>query len=188
LNLLPAHVKLELEKKWSNEELGRENSDNSNGSDKLMNDAEDEDSTEPIFSRRWNDILKALKRSQNLSKTKKSSDKSHIKQLMEIIITFTWPRLDINVTKRMDHLLKCPFAIHPSTGRVCIPLDPSTVDEFNPESVPTMESLQTEADGQKGESNLVPFVKFFKENLLKPLGTEYNREKRKMNSNASELF
>lgn len=43
-------------------------------------------------------------------------------------------------------MLKAPFCIHPATGRVCVPVDPSRVDEFDPENVPTIGQLLRELD------------------------------------------
>ena len=57
---------------------------------------------------------------------------------MEIMLQLLYPRLDINVTKGLNHLLKSPFCIHPKTGRICIPFNPDDIDDFDPMKVPTI--------------------------------------------------
>jgi len=69
--------------------------------------------------------------------------------LQEITLQLCYPRLDINVTKGINHLLKSPFCVHPKTGRVCVPFDPRTADTFKPEHVPTVGKLVEELDAWK---------------------------------------
>lgn len=64
----------------------------------------------------------------------------------EIKLQYCYPRLDINVSKGINHLLKAPFCIHPKTGRVCIPFDVHAVDSLNPSDVPTIKQILLEID------------------------------------------
>jgi len=66
--------------------------------------------------------------------------------LEDIILLYTYPRIDAEVSKHRNHLLKAPFCIHPKTGRVCVPVDPERIDEFDPEGVPTVGQLLKELD------------------------------------------
>jgi DNA primase small subunit len=64
----------------------------------------------------------------------------------DIVLYYTYPRLDAEVSKHRNHLLKAPFCVHPKTGRVCVPVDPEKVEEFDPETVPTVAQLLRELD------------------------------------------
>ncbi|EKE36892.1 hypothetical protein ENUP19_0009G0032 [Entamoeba nuttalli] len=71
---------------------------------------------------------------------------------MSIVFTYLYPRIDTNVSVQLNHLLKAPFCIHPSTNKVCVPINFNTIDSFDPNKVPTLQSLQ--------ESKLLSFYSF----------------------------
>ncbi|NWR41200.1 PRI1 primase, partial [Regulus satrapa] len=56
----------------------------------------------------------------------------------EVMLQFCFPRLDINVSKGLGHLLKSPFSVHPKTGRISVPLDLQRLEQFDPFAVPTV--------------------------------------------------
>ncbi|GLT78109.1 hypothetical protein SLA2020_496550 [Shorea laevis] len=96
----------------------------------------------------------------------------------EIIFSFTYPRLDMEVSRKMGHLLKAPFCVHPQTGRVCVPIDPNHCDEFDPTTVPTlsqllkelnMGGLREDAENELNRTSLGDSVKFFRSSFLQPL-------------------
>ncbi|EDK36413.2 hypothetical protein PGUG_00511 [Meyerozyma guilliermondii ATCC 6260] len=73
----------------------------------------------------------------------------------DIILFYMYPRLDIEVSKQLIHLLKSPFCVHPSTGNICVPFDPhhnlSNNEEdddygFNPTNAPNLRQLQNEIE------------------------------------------
>uniref|UniRef100_A0A7S4B179 DNA primase n=1 Tax=Chrysotila carterae TaxID=13221 RepID=A0A7S4B179_CHRCT len=71
--------------------------------------------------------------------------------LTEIIFTYTYPRLDVNVSKGMNHLLKSPWCVHPKTGRVCVPVAVADCEDFDPSAVPTLRSIADDLDGASGK-------------------------------------
>lgn len=64
----------------------------------------------------------------------------------EIQLSMLYPRLDIAVSKAANHLLKSPFCVHPKTGKVCVPFNPSAVAKFDPTTVPTIRQLLKDID------------------------------------------
>jgi len=99
--------------------------------------------------------------------------------LKEILLQYSYPRLDVNVSKQMNHLLKSPFVVHPKTGRVCVPIDVEKVDNFNPLTVPTVGRLVEEinaAGGDAKQTSLREYTHYFDTNFLQPLEADCAKE------------
>ncbi|VDN55128.1 unnamed protein product [Dracunculus medinensis] len=55
------------------------------------------------------------------------------------VLKHAYPRLDINVSKDMRHLLKSPFCIHPKTGIMSVPISPQQVSNLNIDDLPRID-------------------------------------------------
>jgi DNA primase catalytic subunit len=64
------------------------------------------------------------------------------KALEDIILQYTYPRIDAEVSKHRNHLLKAPFCVHPGTG-TCSSLHPSWKPAFH---LPTMNHTDPSTD------------------------------------------
>lgn len=93
-------------------------------------------------SQKWSDI-DAVAEAGHLSTL---SAKQLVEAKQDIRLEYTYPRLDAEVSKKLNHLLKSPFVIHPSTGRVCVPIDTRNLESFDPFTVPTSTGLLDEID------------------------------------------
>ncbi|KAK1923549.1 hypothetical protein DB88DRAFT_491596 [Papiliotrema laurentii] len=123
---------------------------------------------------RWADLMGVV---AGLKKNGSPLFRRFEKALEDVILQYTYPRIDAEVSKHRNHLLKAPFCIHPSTGRVCVPVNPSLVEEFNPATVPTVGDLLNELDkvpadaseGRKVEdyehTSLKPYVEMFEKHV-----------------------
>lgn len=74
--------------------------------------------------------------------------------IQEVKLQHCFPRLDANVTKGFNHLLKLPFCIHPKTGNLCVPIDIERIDHFDLDQVPNLKNLTNE--------KLDPYIKVMK--------------------------
>jgi len=152
LNLLPDEkLRVALQKKW-------------------------ESSPSRPSAAKWADI-DSVATSGALSKTPKELKEAK----QDIVLEYTYPRLDADVGKKLNHLLKSPFVVHPATGRICVPIDLRKVEEFDPLSVPKVTELLAEIDEWQGEdaekkiqdwekTSLKPYTEYFRAfvvNLLK---------------------
>jgi DNA primase small subunit len=124
-----------------------------------------------------------------------------------LVFTYTYPRLDVNVSKMRNHLLKSPFCVHPKTGRVCVPFAAGEVDEFDPFQVPTLGQLVREVDdydrsvaasaASAGDENLAvtcdwqktslrPYFDKFRSGFLEPLLRENRQRQSRAGRDARE--
>ncbi|KAH8871108.1 DNA primase small subunit [Schistosoma japonicum] len=88
-----------------------------------------QDSKEEVSTKRWNTLKRFFQ----------ENGRTNI--LKEIVLNYTYPRLDANVSTGINHLLKSPFCVHPKTGHICIPFNPQEVDRLDPFNVPTLNEL-----------------------------------------------
>ncbi|XP_027864831.1 DNA primase small subunit isoform X1 [Xiphophorus couchianus] len=96
--------------------------------------------------RRWRHIEVQAKKKQQTAKKRQYFEK-------EIMLQYCYPRLDVNVSKGVNHLLKSPFSVHPKTGRISVPIDLTDVDKFDPFAVPTISLICEELDRPKADED-----------------------------------
>jgi DNA primase small subunit len=130
----------------------------------------------------WQVFEKIVNKSK--SANQKNSKGKQVDYLASAMFTFIYPRIDANVSKGINHLLKSPFCVHPKTGKICVPFDPKKVDEFDPTNCPTLSQSLREYDElfrlKSGDADAsFTTVPCMKESLavfntfLKSLKTEY---------------
>ena len=107
----------------------------------------------------------------------------------ELVLTHCYPRLDENVSKMQNHLLKSPFCVHPKTGRVCVPIDPTDADAFDPMQVPTLGTLVAEINAYDRQdkarevpdiekTSMQPYMRYFEQAFLDPMYKDLRRQMR----------
>lgn len=94
---------------------------------------------------RWAELCETVEDATKKSGKRANWHPLHLRP-QEIMLQYTYPRLDVHVSTQMNHLLKSPFVVHPKTGRVCVPFDVDQVDNFNPFTVPNINTLMKELD------------------------------------------
>ncbi|MCJ1246629.1 hypothetical protein MMC30_003838 [Trapelia coarctata] len=153
-------------------------------------------------SGKWTDIDSLAK--NGASRTLDS--KALLEAKKDIILEYTYPRLDVAVSKHLNHLLKSPFVIHPKTGRVCVPIDTDKLEKFDPLAVPTVTELLGEIDewntlkGKNEEvegevkkiqdyekTSLRPFVDYFKTYVAELLRDERGVKREREDGDAMEF-
>jgi len=68
-----------------------------------------------------------------------------------LYFSYLYPRVDANVSKGINHLLKAPFCVHPKSGKVCVTFDPLKVELLDVNNVPTLTSVIAELNSVSGD-------------------------------------
>lgn len=155
------------------------------GTLKLIDDATVVDKLNKVWptretgEERWQDLLDLVH--EHIPMHNPANNPLQVHQvILEIVLHFIYPRLDIEVSKQLNHLLKAPFCIHPKTERVCVPIDPDRVDEFSPELVPTVRELLREFSQWEGsadtpaqdKTSLGPVLNYWRSTFLNDLARD----------------
>lgn len=158
----------------------------------------DDDDADDVAAERWETLNRLLDVLVNNKKRSRTSTNDALSRddlaavrtwRRRTVLKHCWPRLDLNVSKTRNHLLKSPFCVHPKTGRVCVPVDAARCDAFDPFSVPTLASLARELDdaaARAGDADdattpewertsLRESFEFFQESFLKPLRASFGQ-------------
>ena len=99
---------------------------------------------------------------------KNKNDKTgSFKETLELCINdfklnILYPRLDINVSTHINHLLKSPFCIHPKTGLVAVPLSEEDIMKFKIDNIPRLDQLINDFNNGKKNENFEKYINFFK--------------------------
>ena len=114
-----------------------------------------------VSSIKLNEIISYLTNIQNQNKKNK-------KNLVDLCIkdfklNILYPRLDINVSTHINHLLKSPFCIHPKTGLVAVPLSGEDILHFKINDIPRLDRLVDDYNHNRKNECFEKYIKFFKE-------------------------
>ncbi|KJX96780.1 dna primase small subunit like protein [Zymoseptoria brevis] len=158
------------------------------------------ESADRSSTQKWADI-DAVAEAGNLSTL---STRQLVETKQDIRLEYTYPRLDAEVSKKLNHLLKSPFVVHPGTGRVCVPIDIRSVEDFDPFTVPTVTQLLSEIDDwekKKGadmsdeekakiqdwqKTSLKPYIEYFRGHVAS-LVREEGKGKRERDEDGMEF-
>ena len=78
-------------------------------------------------------------------------------------LNILYPRLDINVSTHINHLLKSPFCIHPKTGLVAVPLSDNDIVNFKIDDIPRLDKLIDDFKNKRKNESYEKYILYFKQ-------------------------
>jgi len=81
--------------------------------------------------------------------------------LNEFMMLILYPRLDGNVTRQFNHLLKGPFCVHPETGYISVPLSIELMEKFSLDKIPKVDYLLYDDLINQDKISFEEYIKFF---------------------------
>ncbi|KAG4304865.1 hypothetical protein PORY_001540 [Pneumocystis oryctolagi] len=184
------------------------------GSEKLLEFITDNDLKEAL-RKKWKSLPKrsSYNKWQDVDTmaesgvSKNLDTRSLLAAKQDIILEYMYPRLDTEVSKHLNHLLKSPFCVHPRTGKICVPIDSNCLDDFNPFKVPTVTQLLHEIDVWDKEyeenqevlekqenvsdyekTSLKPYIEYFKKFISLIMKEEAINKKKNEEGNGSTVL
>ena len=89
-------------------------------------------------------------------------------------LNILYPRLDINVSTHINHLLKSPFCIHPKTGLVAVPLSEKDIMNFKIEDIPRLDKLVEDFKNNRKNECFEKYIQYF-QNFVNQLNKKDNK-------------
>ena len=115
---------------------------------------------------------------QAIEKILKEDANNHFKRgdlcIKDFKLNVLYPRLDINVSKHINHLLKSPFCIHPKTGLVSVPLDENDIRNFKIEDIPKLDQLVEDFNNKRVNEKFQKYINLF-ERFARDCNNENNK-------------
>ena len=119
----------------------------------IINDVERELNMKNSSVQKFKNIEEILQRNKNFNRGDLC--------IKDFKLNILYPRLDINVSKHINHLLKSPFCIHPKTGLVSVPLDDYDIKNFKIEDIPRLDILVNDFKEGKINQKFQKYIQLF---------------------------
>jgi DNA primase small subunit len=108
------------------------------------------------------DVILSNKKPENKKSKQESTEDILNLCINDFKLNILYPRLDINVSTHINHLLKSPFCIHPKTGLVAVPLSENDILNFKMDDIPRLDQLIDDFNNKRKNQNFEKYLSFFK--------------------------